>query len=762
VTERRVDDSEEAFRRGAPKDVAAGIPGITHAVGHLLSEMGPVRAGRVMARLNRHEGVDCPGCAWPDPDHRSALGEFCENGAKAVAEEATTHLADADFFAAHPIADLAARSDHWLGKQGRIERPLVLEAGDTHYRPIGWEEAFRIVAEELTALPEPDRAIFYTSGRTSNEAAFLYQLLVRRFGTNNLPDCSNMCHESSGVALGETVGVGKGSVTLTDFDHADVIVVIGQNPGTNHPRMLTTLQRAKERGARIIAINPLREAALVRFRNPQRLRDLLGASTEIADLFLQVRINGDVPLLKSILRRLLAREDASPGTVFDHAFIDAHTEGFDEFVADLRRHDADALAAEAGVDPSLVESATDLLAAHDRIIVCWAMGLTQHTNAVDNIREIVNLLLVRGAIGKPGAGTCPVRGHSNVQGDRTMGVWEQPPGWFLDRLGDRFGFDPPRHHGLDTVGAIRAMHASPGHVFVAMGGNFLAAAPDTELTAEALAACSLTVHISTKLNRSHATPGRRSLILPCLGRTDRHETPTGRQFVTVENSMGVVHRSQGTLAPNSPHWRSEPAIVAGIAVAVLGVDDEVPWVAFAEDLDLVRDAIASVVPGFEDFNERVRDPDGFELPNPARERTFREGFGTALFTTTPLPADVLAPGALRMMTIRSHDQFNTTVYGMDDRYRGVRGGRRVVFMHPSDVADRGLVDGDLVDLRSDYPDRARTVEGFRVVVYDIPPGCCATYFPEGNTLVPHHLTAGGSNTPVSKNVHVFVERPAGP
>lgn len=745
------------LRRSDPATTAAGLPGIAHAVGHLAAAMSPGRAGRVMLRLNQHDGVDCPGCAWPDPADRSRLGEYCENGAKAIAEEATTDLADAAFFARHSVADLGAMTDRDLGKAGRIAEPMLLDEGATHYRPITWDEAYGVVAEELRALPSPDKAVFYTSGRTSNEAAFLWQLLVRRFGTNNLPDCSNMCHESSGTALAETVGIGKGSVTLADFDHAEVIVVIGQNPGTNHPRMLSTLQAAKRRGATIIAINPLRETGLVRFRNPQRPADLLGASTEIADLFLQVRVNGDVALLKALMRLLLDREDAAPGTVVDRAFVDERTEGWDAFEQDLRGHDVDALAADCGVDRADLEAAADVLARHRRIIVCWAMGLTQHQNAVDNIREIVNLLLLKGSIGIPGGGTCPVRGHSNVQGDRTMGIWERPPAEFLDALADRFGFDPPREHGHDTVRAIRAMHDDPGHVFVAMGGNFLSAAPDTDHTAEALHRCALTVHVSTKPNRSHVVHGRRALVLPCLARTDLDRQLMGPQFVSVENSMGVVHASRGTLPPRSEHWRSEPAIVCELAERLFGPDDVVPWAWLRQDYGRIRDAIADVVPGFEDYDDRVRDPNGFELPNPARDGTFRDGSGTALFTVNALPDDPVPAGALRMMTVRSHDQFNTTIYGMDDRYRGVRGERRVVFMHPDDLAERDISDGDVVDLRSEY-ERTRVVRTFRALAHDVPRGCCATYFPEANPLVPHHLVAAGSNTPASKNVAVFVDR----
>ncbi|HSP78851.1 MAG TPA: FdhF/YdeP family oxidoreductase, partial [Myxococcaceae bacterium] len=691
--------SPEPLRVGAPSTSAGGLPAVVSAMQHAWGEMGPVRGTRTLLRVNQPHGFDCPGCAWPDPSHRTPF-EFCENGAKAVAEEATTLRVTPDFFRQWSLTRLAAQTDHWLGKQGRLPHPMVLREGASHYAPLSWDEAFSLIAEELHALGSPDEACFYTSGRTSNEAAFLYQLFVRQLGTNNLPDCSNMCHESSGTGLMETIGIGKGTVTLEDFEKAELILVIGQNPGTNHPRMLTALEAAKRQGCRIVSINPLPEPGLQRFKHPQAVRGLLGTGTPLADLFLQVRINGDVALLQGLGKALLALEQQQPGSVVDRNFVEDKTLGFEAYAAHLDAVSWEDVVEQSGVPREEIETAARWLAGTQRIIWCWAMGLTQHRNAVGNIQEIVNLTLLRGSIGRPGAGVCPVRGHSNVQGDRTMGIWEKPRPAFLDALAREFHFEPPRHHGLDTVEAIRAMHEGRVKVFFAMGGNFLSATPDTERTAEALRRTRLTVHVSTKLNRAHLVTGRRALILPCLGRTERDVQAGGPQFVTVENSMGVVHASRGALAPASEHLRSEPAIVAGLAKAVLGERSQVDWAGLVEDYDRIRELISRVIPGFEDFNRRVREPGGFSLPNGPREGRFTTPSGKAHFTVHAMPRLKLEPGQLLMMTIRTHDQYNTTVYGLDDRYRGIRGGRRVVLLNAEDMREQGLTAGQAVDLTS--------------------------------------------------------------
>jgi len=743
-----------------PSEAAGGLPAVTSSFREVIRETGLLRGIAAVAKMNQKEGFDCPGCAWPDPDDERSHFEFCENGVKAVAEEATRARVTPEFFKDHSVADLLGQTDHWLGKRGRLTHPMVLREGSTHYEPIAWSEAFEIVAQELNALGSPDEAVFYTSGRTSNEAAFVYQLFVREFGTNNLPDCSNMCHESSGSAMIPTIGVGKGTVRIEDFERADLILIIGQNPGTNHPRMLTTLQDAKRRGAKIVSINPLREAGLVRFKHPQEVSGILGSGTEIADLWLQVRINGDVALLKGIMKEIVEADDRNPGSAIATSFIEEKTIGFSEFVNALRTTSWNEIVEESGVERSAIRAASELVLRNERMIICWAMGLTQHRNAVANIQEIVNLLLLRGSVGKPGAGACPVRGHSNVQGDRTMGIWERPQPDFLDALAREFEFDPPREPGFDTVEAILAMHEGRAKVFFAMGGNFLSATPDTRLTAEAVRRCRLTVHVSTKLNRAHLVTGRRALILPALGRTEADLQQSGLQFVTVENSMGIVHSSIGRLAPASDELLSEPAIVAGLARATLGARSHVPWTELVADYDRIRDRIERVIPGFAHYNERVRKPGGFYLPNPVREQEFRTASGKAHFTVHPIEPVKLAPDQLLMMTIRSHDQYNTTIYGLDDRYRGIENERRVVFMSREDMSDRGLAVKDVVDLVSHFEGETRRAENFVVVPYDIPRRCVATYFPEANVLVPIRSTAIGSNTPTSKSVVVTVERRA--
>ncbi|MGP3988035.1 FdhF/YdeP family oxidoreductase [Streptomyces sp. 3N207] len=741
------DPVQDAPQVQGPAHAAAGLPAVAHSLRMARQQMGVKRTALTLLRVNQKDGFDCPGCAWPEGDKRHAA-EFCENGAKAVAEEATTRRVTRDFFAAHPVTDLAERSGYWLGQQGRLTEPMYLPEGGERYEPIGWDDAFALIAEELTALTSPDEAVFYTSGRTSNEAAFLYQLFAREFGTNNLPDCSNMCHESSGSALTETLGVGKGSVLLEDLYKADLIIVAGQNPGTNHPRMLSALEKAKAGGAKIITVNPLPEAGMERFKNPQTPKGLAAGGTPLTDLFLQIRLGGDQALFRELNRMILERN------AVDEDFVREYTHGFEEFAEAASATGWEATRAATGLDRAEFERALELVLASRRTVVCWAMGLTQHKHAVPTIREVVNFLLLRGNIGRPGAGVCPVRGHSNVQGDRTMGIFERPAPAFLDALEQEFGFAPPREHGYDVVRAIRAMRDGQVKVFFAMGGNFVAASPDTQVTEAAMRRARLTVHVSTKLNRSHCVTGARALILPTLGRTERDTRRGGDQFVTVEDSMGMVHASRGRLAPASEQLLSEPAIVARLARAVLGEASATPWEEFEGDYGLIRDRIARVVPGFEDFNAKVARPGGFTLPHaPRDERRFPTATGKANFTAAPVEYPQLPQGRLLLQTLRSHDQYNTTVYGLDDRYRGIKNGRRVVLVHPEDAAACGLADGSYADLTSEWSDgRERVARGFRVVHYPTVRGCAAAYYPETNVLVPLDATADTSNTPASKSI----------
>ncbi|MFF4094019.1 FdhF/YdeP family oxidoreductase [Streptomyces sp. NPDC001834] len=746
------DPVQDAPQVGPVRHTAAGLPAVAHSLSAARQQMGIRRTAQTLLKVNQKNGFDCPGCAWPEGDHRHTA-EFCENGAKAVAEEATLRRVTPEFFAAHPLPVLAARSGYWLGQQGRITHPMYLPEGADHYEPVTWDRAFDIIAEELRALSSPDEAVFYTSGRTSNEAAFLLQLFAREFGTNNLPDCSNMCHESSGSALTETIGIGKGSVSLEDLHHADLIIIAGQNPGTNHPRMLSALEKAKSAGARIISVNPLPEAGLERFKNPQTPYGML-RGTPLTDLFLQIRIGGDQALFR-LLNKLVLQTDGA----VDEAFVREHTHGYEEFAATAREADWDRTLAATGLDRAAIEEALAMVLASKRTIVCWAMGLTQHKHSVPTIREIVNFLLLRGNIGRPGAGVCPVRGHSNVQGDRTMGIFERPPAAFLDALDKEFSITSPRHHGYDVVRSIRALRDGDAKVFFAMGGNFVAATPDTEVTEAAMRRARLTVHVSTKLNRSHAVTGTRALILPTLGRTDKDVQASGRQFVTVEDSMSMVHASRGNLTPASPHLLSEPAIIARLARAVLGPGSATPWEEFEKDYATIRDRISRVVPGFEDFNARIAHPGGFTLPHaPRDERRFPTATGRANFTAAPVEHPELPDGRLLLQTLRSHDQYNTTIYGLDDRYRGIKGGRRVVLVNPDDAHDLDLPDGAYTDLVSEWKDSAeRRAPGFRVVHYPTARGCAAAYYPETNVLVPLDSTADTSNTPASKSVVVRFE-----
>jgi formate dehydrogenase major subunit len=737
---------------------AAGATAVGVAMKRAVEQMGVTRTARTLLRLNQVEGFDCQGCAWPDPDpeHRHTA-EFCENGAKAVTEEATLRHLDRRFFAAHSMEDLADKTDYWLGQQGRLTEPMVLRAGGTHYEPITWDDAFALVGGHLRGLASPDEAVFYTSGKTSNEAAFAYQLFVRAFGTNNLPDCSNMCHESTSVALAETIGIGKGSVSLDDVHQAELIVILGQNPGTNHPRMLSALELAKKNGAKIVSVNPLREAGLVKFKNPQTPKGLVGGGTPLADLHLPIRLNGDLALFQAI-GSLLVASDA-----VDRDFVGHHTTGYDAWAAHVADLDWEVVERATGLSRAQVEEVAVLFRDSTATVLCWAMGITQHRNSVATIKEFVNVALLQGNIGKPGAGLCPVRGHSNVQGDRTMGIWERPKPAFLDALQKEFGFDPPREHGFDAVEAVQALRDGRARVFFAMGGNFVSAVSDTEVTESAMRQAELTVHVSTKLNRSHVVTGSEALILPALGRSERDRTGGIDQRVTVEDSMSAVHASKGPLKPASKHLKSEVDIVCSLAEATLGSAYEIPWADYRADYTAIRRSIANVVPGCAAYDEKVDQPGGFVLPHPPRDsRTFPTEPGLAVFSVSPIDLLDVPEGHLLLQTLRSHDQFNTTIYGLDDRYRGVKGGRRVVFVHPDDITHLGFADGDLVDLVSEWHDGSeRAAVEFRIVSYDQPRGCAAAYYPETNPLIPLESKAEGSNTPTSKSVVVRLERPGG-
>lgn len=746
------------LRRTPVKDHAAGLPAVTIALKHIAEEAGLWRGLKALSKLNQRHGIDCPGCAWPEPDHRSAIAEYCENGAKAIAEEATTEKCDIEFFSKFSVEEMSTWSDFKIGKSGRVVHPMYLPKGKSHYEPVSWERAYAILCEELNACAHPDEAVFYTSGRTSNEAAYLYQLFIRQFGTNNLPDCSNMCHESSGVALNETIGIGKGTVTLNDLHEAELIIVMGQNPGTNHPRMLSALTQCKKNGGTIIHVNPLPEAGTSKFINPQSPVEVLLGGTKLADQFLQIRIGGDLAFLKLVNHYLLKKEEQAPGCVVDSTFVESKTTGFTDWKEETLSFDKEQALKDCGLAWAQIEEVGETIANKKKMITCWAMGITQQKHGVNTIREIVNLHLIRGAVGKPGAGLCPVRGHSNVQGDRTMGIYEKPRPEFLDALDRQYDMKSPRSYGFDTVEAIEAMHHGKVKVFMAMGGNFISATPDSEFTGKAMQRCSLTVHVSTKLNRAHLVTGEHALLLPCLGRTEKDLQTTGEQFVTVENSMGVVSLSKGILDPASHQLRSEPAIVAELAHCLLGSSLRLPWLNWRDNYDLIRNEIEAVIPGFAQYNEKVRGKDGFYLPNGPREQRFTTSIGKALFTANALPNVAIPDGHFVMMTIRSHDQYNTTIYGLNDRYRGIANERRIVLAHPEDLKNNTIEDGELIDLVSVHNGEERRAERFHAIAFDIAKGCIATYFPETNCLVPLSSVADKSNTPVSKFVVVRMKK----
>jgi formate dehydrogenase major subunit len=742
-----------------PEKWAVGLPAVINASLPALEEMGLGRTLTLLGAINQKDGFDCMSCAWPDPDHRK-LAEFCENGARAVTWEATPVTIPTAFWGEHSITDLLDKSEYWLGMQGRLVEPVYKPAGSDHYQPVSWVEAFAIVAEKLKSLESPNQAAFYTSGRAANETAFLYQLFVRAFGTNNLPDCSNMCHESTGTALNETIGIGKSTIAYDDFEKADLIIVMGQNPGTNHPRMLTALEDAKRNGASIVAVNPLPEAALIRYKNPQTVRGLVGRGTALADQFLQIRLGGDMALLQAVSKRVLDAEAKNPGTVLDHEFLAAHTQGLDALREHLTELDHDAVLEATGLTTEEIDELADRYIRADRVIITWAMGLTQHKKSVDTLKEVINLLLLRGNIGKPGAGASPIRGHSNVQGDRTMGIWEKMPDSFLDALEKEFDFAPPREHGMDSLQAIEALQRNEVKVWIGLGGNLVAAISDTTAAEAAMRGADLTVQISTKLNRSHVVVGAQALILPTLGRTEVDLQSAGPQFLSVEDTVCAVHATHGAVAPVSPNLLSEVSIVSRLARATLGDGGGIDWIGFENDYDSIRDSISRVVPGFENFNRDVRKKGGFVLPNGPRDsRTFHTATGKAMITVNELEPVERPAGRLILQTMRSHDQFNTTMYSLNDRYRGVKNGRNVLFVNPDDLLELGFADGDLVNIFSEWKtDPDRELRGYRLVSYPTAKGCAATYFPEANVLIPLDSAAEHSNTPVSKAIVIRLER----
>ncbi len=756
-----IDHADELRRHTIDKPArwATGSPAIANTVNRTLSKMGLRHTISTLAVINQPTGFDCPGCAWPEaaPGERHRI-EFCESGAKAVAEEATKARIDREFFTRHSIADLCSRSDFWLGEAGRLTSPMIKRPGGTHYEPINWEDAFTEIAAQLRGLDDPNQAIFYTSGRTGNEAAFLYQLMARSFGTDNLPDCSNMCHEPTSFALGRSIGIGKGSVQMHDFALADVILVVGQNPGSNHPRMLTTLENARRGGTKIIAINPLPEAGLLRYKNPQTVRGLVGHGTELASIHLPIRLGGDHALFQLWNRRLTLAAAVRPASL-DGAFIAEHTAGFEGLAAHLANVDEAALLEATGLEASAVDEAFEMIAGAKRLIICWAMGITQHIGAVDTIDEMTNMVLLGGHIGRAGAGLSPIRGHSNVQGDRTMGIFDKPESSLLDALEREFGMSMPHAPGFDTLAAVKALAAGDARIMIGLGGNFVRATPDSNLTERALTGARLTVQISTKLNRSHLMCGETAIILPTLGRTDADTNDVGeRQFVTVEDSMGIVHSSTGVLTPPSPEVRSEVAIIGGLAIALLGHDHPVGWTGLGRSYDLIRDHIASVIPGFANFNTRVRVPGGFVLPHPPRDsRTFPTHDGKAQFTTTTVAALPTVDGQLMLQTLRSHDQYNTTIYGHDDRYRGIAGDRHIIMVNPVDIRRLGLTDGQTVDLVSLLAGPDRRAEGYRIVAYPTPLGCAAAYYPETNVLIALDHHGPHAHTPAAKAVPIRLE-----
>jgi molybdopterin-dependent oxidoreductase alpha subunit len=749
VTPSPLRPSEAIPTISAPESFAAGPAAIITSMKRTLGAAGPHDAVTSLLRINQVRGFDCPGCAWPErADHKVA--EFCESGAKAIAEETTRKRADALFFAQHSVAELLRADDFWLGQQGRLTHPIIRRPDSTHFEPVTWTEAYDFAAQALRSVTQPDEAVFYTSGRTSNEAAYCYQLFARAFGTNNLPDCSNMCHEPTSIALKDTIGIGKASVTFDDFDHADLIIILGQNPGTNAPRMLTTLEDAKRRGASIVAINPMPEAGLMRFKNPQRVNGIVGNGTALADLYCPISLNGDHALMQVLNKRLVSDGDV------DKSFISTHTEGYNELVEHLASVDEESLLAMTGLDRTVVDSLYRKIRSTNNIIVCWAMGITQHRNAVDTIQEIVNFSLLKGLVGRRGAGLCPVRGHSNVQGDRTMGVSEKPDPHFMERLHQEFHFTPPTEPGVDVVSAIEALEAGDVRVLMSLGGNLSRVVPDTTRSELALANCALSIQVATKLNRTHLIAGQTAIVLPTLGRTERDVRNGEEQSVSVEDTFGFVHPSRGVLAPVEATLVSEVEIVCKIAMRTVPHVGAIPWMRFAERYGDIRDSIARTVPGFEHFNARLFAGVGFALPHPPRlSQTFPTDSGFAKFTVNLVTTATAPKDGFLLQTLRSHDQFNSTIYGLSDRYRGVEGGRLVVFVNPIDLDRCGYSDGDYVDIVTD--DGQRRASGYRVVSYPVSKGSVAGYYPELNVLVGLDAFDKSSRTPAFKSLPVRFE-----
>ena len=746
-------------------DTAAGMQAVFDTMKETFSDAGVIHGTELLAHLNQKGGIDCNSCAWADPDDDRTLAEFCESGAKAIADEATTKRVTPEFFQKYTIKELSEQSDQWLNAQGRITHPMILREDSEKYEPISWEGAFEVLANELNSLTSPDEAIFYTSGRTSNETAFMYQLFARQFGTNNLPDCSNMCHESTSFALAESIGLGKATIRLEDLEDTDLIIIIGQNPGTCAPRMMTSLEKAKYKGAKIISINPLPEAGLMNFvqPNPQHAQNFLtypfklltGEGTPFTDLFLPVRIGGDMAIIKGMMKVLLEIDQHNP--IFDREFINEKTSGFDEFIEDLNKISWEDIIEQSEISREQITEAAEIYAKANRVITCWAMGVTQHTEAVATIQDIVNLHLLRGNIGRQGAGLCPVRGHSNVQGDRTMGIWDKLKPELRENLEKEFDFSAPKEDGFDVVKSIEAMHDGRAKIFFAMGGNFQMATPDTDFTAEAMRKCDLTAQVITKLNRTALVTGKQSLILPCLGRTEKDLQNDIEQYQSTESTMLNVQVTHGILEPASEHLKSEPWIVGKLAQAVLKDKTTVDWEAMINDYDIIRDVIARVIKGCENYNEKVKRPGGFYLPNPPRDGIFPTDSGKALFRSSHLHKIELKSDELLMTTIRAHDQFNTAVYELNDRYRGISGSRRVIMMNEKDIAERGLTQGEVVDITSYFDGKERFAPSFIVVPYPIPYRCAATYYPETNVLVPLKSTAKESNCPTSKSVIITVK-----
>ncbi|MFT5636140.1 MAG: molybdopterin-dependent oxidoreductase alpha subunit [Cognaticolwellia sp.] len=744
---------------------AGGWGALKSSAKHLIQSENAAKNVKALLRANQPGGFDCPGCAWGDSDTASKV-DFCENGVKAIAWEATSKRVSPEFFKQHSITELQQWDDHSLEKSGRLTQPMFFDGKSDHYQAISWDDAFKIIADKLQQLPSPNEALLYTSGRASNEAAYMYQLFGRVLGTNNFPDCSNMCHEASGIAMTSSIGTSKGTVTMADFDQADAIFVFGQNPGTNHPRMLSTLRKASKRGATVVSINNLKERGLQQFLDPQSPKEMiLFTGTNISQYYFTPRLSGDMAILRGVAKSLLERFKQDE-TVLDSAFIAEHCHNFATYQRSVEATSWEKIVSQSGLSRQDIEQITDIYASKKKVIFTWAMGITQHKHSVKTIQELINVLLLRGNIGKPGAGACPVRGHSNVQGNRTVGINEQPPMEFLDALDKHYAFKTPREHGLNTVDSLHTMLAGKAKVFIALGGNFAAATPDTTRTYQALRQCDLTVQISTKLNRSHVITGKQALILPCLGRTEIDRQESGEQCITVEDSMSMVHSSTGQNEPASEHLRSETAIVASMAMAAVG-DSVVDWTSLMNDYGLIRADISKVLPGFHDYNQRIKVGRGFHLDNEAAQRQWKTSAEKATFSDTQLPEKLAHEVAeaftdkpiLTLQTLRSHDQYNTSIYGMDDRYRGIYGERRVIFVNADDMVKQQLKNGDKVKITTVSNDNiVRTLTDFKVVQYIIPAGCAAAYYPETNPLVPLESTADYCGTPTSKSIAISIEK----